>query len=239
MPTDDAAVNTKNPVVAIVGANGGLGSALARELARRGARLVLTTRDPANLTELRAELPDSTVAVVDLRDPDAGDTLVEAATTSFGRLDVLVNAAGIVAFGDLADTPDVAIEELFLTNVIGPLWLLRRCLPLLEASKGTVVQISAVVAETPMPGMAVYSATKAALTAADTALARELRRAGIRVLDVRPPHTETGLAERPLHGTAPRLPDGLQPTAVALAIADALDDPRRRELASTEFQGPT
>jgi cyclic-di-GMP-binding biofilm dispersal mediator protein len=239
MPTDDADPSTANPVVAIVGANGGLGSALARELAQRGARLLLTVRDPAKVTELRADLPGSAVAVLDLRDPDAGDTLVEAATAGFGRLDVLVNAAGIVAFGDLADTPDLAIEELFLTNVIGPLWLLRRCLPLLVASKGTVVQISAVVAETPMPGMAAYSATKAALTAADAALTRELRRAGVRVLDVRPPHTETGLAGRPLHGTAPELPEGLEPAQVARAIADALEDPRRRELTSGEFEGPS
>ena len=86
--------------------------------------------------------------------------------------------------------------------------------------------------------MATYAATKAALTAADVALARELRRIGIRVLDVRPPHTETGLAERPLHGTAPGLPAGLEPAAVARAIADAIDDPRQRELASSGFDPP-
>jgi NAD(P)-dependent dehydrogenase (short-subunit alcohol dehydrogenase family) len=221
--------------VAIVGGNGGLGRALAHELAHRGAQLLLTAREPGTLQDLLTELPGTAVAGLDLRDPASGDRLVEAATTHFGRLDVLVNAAGIVAFGDLADTPDLVIEELFLTNVIGPLWLLRRCLPLLQASKGTVVQISAVVAEHPLPGMATYAATKAALTAADTALARELRRIGVRVLDVRPPHTATGLAGRPLHGTAPRLPSGLDPAAVARAVADAMDDPHRTVLASSEF----
>ncbi len=226
---------TNTPVVAIIGANGGLGMALARELAGRGAQLLLSARQPAAQQDLLAELPETAVVGLDIRDPTAGDRLVEAATTSFGRLDVLVNAAGIVAFGDLADTPDLVIEELFLTNVIGPLWLLRRCIPLLQASKGTIVQISAVVAEQPMPGMATYSATKAALTAADAALTRELRRVGVRVLDVRPPHTETGLAGRPLHGTAPRLPSGLDPAVVALAIADAIYDPRRTVIASNEF----
>lgn len=233
-----------NPVVAVVGATGGLGSALSRELAQRGARLVLTGRETGTLQALSEQLPGSAIAVLDVRDADAGDRLVAAATAAFGRLDVLVNAAGVVAFGPLADTPDVVIEELFLTNVIGPLWLLRRCLPLLQASQGTVVNLSAVVAEQPLPGMAAYSATKAALSAADSALARELRRVGVRVLDVRPPHTNTGLHERPLHGSAPRLSAGLDPQAVARAIADALDEPKRLQLAAADFgtissTGPT
>lgn len=223
-------------MVAVVGATGGLGSALARELARRGSRLVLAARDEAALGALAGELSGSATAVLDVRDPDAGEGLVAAATAGFGRLDVLVNAAGVVAFGPLADTPDVVIEELFLTNVVGPLWLVRRCLPLLSASRGTVVHLSAVVAERPLPGMAAYSATKAALTAADAALALELRRTGVRVLDVRLPHTETGLAGRPLHGTAPRLPEGLDPGAVARRIADALADPDRRELPAADFE---
>jgi len=235
MPGDEGSGTTNRPVVAIIGASGGLGTALARELADRGAQLLLTARQPAALQDLLAELPGTAAVGLDLRDPAAGDRLVEAAIANFGRLDVLVNAAGIVAFGDLTNTPDLVIEELFLTNVIGPLWLLRRCIPLLQASKGTIVQISAVVAEQPLPGMATYASTKAALTAADAALARELRRVGVRVLDVRPPHTETGLAGRPLHGTAPRLPSGLDPALVARAIADAIDDPRRTVLASNEF----
>ena len=235
MPTDESPLSTAHPVIAIVGANGGLGSAVARELAQRGARLLLSARTPEAVRDLQAELPEAAAVTLDLRDPAAGDRLVDAATDHFGRLDVLVNAAGIVAFGNLTDTPDVVIEELFLTNVIGPLWLLRRCLPLLQESRGTVVQISAVVAEHPLPGLVTYSATKAALTAADVALTRELRRSGVRVLDVRPPHTETGLAGRPLHGTAPRLPNGLAPAFVARTIADALDDPGRNELAANEF----
>ena len=225
----------ENPVVAVVGATGGLGSAISRELSRRGARLVLTGRNPAALRERSKELPGSASTVLDLGDPHAGDRLVATAEAAFGRLDVLVNAAGIVAFGPLADTPDIVIEELFLTNVVGPLWLLRRCLPLLQASQGTVVHLSAVVAEQPLPGMAAYSATKAALSAADTALARELRRVGIRVLDVRPPHTNTGLHERPLHGSAPRLAGGLDPETVARTIADALAEPKRLQLASADF----
>ena len=238
MPADPRS-RDGDPVAAVVGATGGLGSAIARELARRGHRLVLAGRDRPRLQALARELPGSVPVVLDVRDPDAGDHLVAAITDGPDRLDVLVNAAGVVAFATLADTPDIVVEELFLTNVIGPLWLLRRCLPLLQSSGGTVVHLSAVVAERPMAGMTAYSATKAALTAADTALAIELRRVGVRVLDVRPPHTETGLAGRPLHGQAPRLPAGLDPTDVARTIADAVADPGRTGLAASDFTSHT
>lgn len=116
------------------------------------------------------------------------------------------------------------IEELFLTNVIGPLFLMRRVLPLLAQSQGFVLQISAVVAERALPGMAPYSASKAALSAVATALRTELRRSRVAVHDVRPPHTETGLATRPLAGEAPGLPEGLAPEAVARRIVDAIAD---------------
>lgn len=213
--------NLSGAVVAVVGASGGLGAPISRTLAARGADLLLAGPHSEKLDALGID--GAEVVELDLRDASAGDRIVAAATERHGRLDGVVNAAGIVAFGPLAETDDVIVEELFLTNVLGPLWLLRRLVPLLGASNGFVVQVSAVVAEAPMPGMAVYSATKAAITAADRALARELRRTGIHVCDARPPHTETGLATRPIAGTAPRLPTGLDPQAVADRIVRAIE----------------
>ena len=136
----------------------------------------------------------------------AGHTIVAAALAANGRIDGLVNAAGIVAFGSLMETDDVVIEDVFLTNVLGPLWLIRAALPALTESRGFIANISAVVAEQPPAGMVAYAASKAALTAADRALTRELRAAGITVTDARPPHTETDLANRPIAGTAPSAP---------------------------------
>jgi short-subunit dehydrogenase len=197
-------------VIAVIGGvGGGLGGPIAAELRARGAVVVTTGRTSGDVH-------------LDLRDADAGDHLVAHLRATHGRLDGVVDAAGIVAFGDLVDTDDVVVEELFLTNVLGPLWLARRVAPLLTESGGFLAVVSAVVAETPLPGMAAYSASKAALSAAMTALRRELRRAGITVIDARPPHTETGLATRPLAGTAPRLPQGLDPTDVARRIVDAI-----------------
>lgn len=71
--------------------------------------------------------------------------------------------------------------------------------------------------------MAAYAASKAALTGADRALAREMRRVGVQAIDARPPHTETGLADRPLAGTAPRLKQGLRPEDVAERLVAAIE----------------
>lgn len=204
--------------IAVVGATGALGSLVAAELERRGARLLVVGRDAERLAALGTGVP----VVADLGDAGAGDAVAAAAREHLGGLDGLVNAAGVVAFGTLAETPDEVVEELFLTNVVGPLFLLRRVVPLLEESQGFVLQLSAVVAERPMPRMAAYSASKAALSAVATALRTELRRSRVDVYDVRPPHTETGLADRPLSGEAPGLPTGLDPADVARRIVDAL-----------------
>jgi NAD(P)-dependent dehydrogenase (short-subunit alcohol dehydrogenase family) len=155
--------------------------------------------------------------------------VVERAIARYGRLDGLVFAAGAVAFGPATETPDQVIIDLFTLNTLAPIRLLRAAVPHLRASAADggspfVVHISAVVAESPMPGMAGYSASKAGLAAFDVAAARELRRSGIRLIDARPPHTETGLADRPMFGTAPRLPTGLDPETVAVRILAAIED---------------
>jgi short-subunit dehydrogenase len=218
-------------VVAVVGATGELGSRLARGAAARGAHVVLVGRDERRLHGI---LEGASVVAGDVADTTLGHRVVAAAVGRYGGLDGLVNAAGVVAFGPLLDTDDEVIEELFLTNVLGPLFLLRRVVPALAKRRGFVVQLSAVVAETPLAGMAAYAASKAALTAADRALARELRRSGVDVIDVRPPHTETGLAGRPLSGAAPSLPSGLDPDVVAARVLDAIEH-GTTELASTDF----
>jgi short-subunit dehydrogenase len=224
-------------VVAVMGAGGGLGAPLSAALAARGANVVLVGRSASSLEATAASEPalaNALQVVCDVRDPAAGDVLAAAIAGGPGRLGGVVMASGVVAFGNLVDHDDVVIEELFLTNVVGPLWMLKRLIPLLGESKGFVTNLSAVVAEQPLPGMSVYAATKAALTAADVALVRELRRSGITVCDVRPPHTETGLATRPIGGDAPSLPEGLSPAVVAERVVAAIEA-GEREVPSGSF----
>lgn len=194
--------------IAVIGGNGGLGAPISSELTARGAEVLDCSR--------------TGTVPIDIRDATAGDTVVAAARDRFGHLDGVVVASGVVAFGDLVDTDDVIAEELMLTNALGPLWVARRVLPALSERQGFFAAITGVVADVPQAGMAAYSASKAALAAGLTAARREFRRRKVAVIDVRPPHTETGLATRPIAGTAPRMPTGLGPSAVAARIVDAI-----------------
>ena len=82
--------------------------------------------------------------------------------------------------------------------------------------------LSAILADAPMAGMAAYSASKAALSGYLAALRREVRRQGVSVLDVRPPHMETGLADRALVGDAPRLPAGFDPAVLVETMLEGI-----------------
>lgn len=199
-----------------------------------GARVSVSGRDGARLEALADELGTAVVTVVaaDLTMPDGPASVVRAASAD-AALTGVVNAAGVVAFGTVEDLDDDTLDEVLLLDLVAPIRLARAALAVIPEG-GFLAQVSAVVAEKAMPGMAAYSAAKAGLTAFDAALATELRRRRIRVLDVRPPHTETGLATRPVAGEAPRLPQGLDPDAVAERVVRALAD-EERDLPSTAF----
>lgn len=205
--------------VLVVGASGGLGSVIARELDRAGATLALAGRTPERLAAVRIDA--ATQLTGELDDPATPARLVSEAVDALGGLDGVVYAAGVVAFGAVADLDDDDLDELLLVNYLAPVRLTRAALPVLGRG-GFIANLSAVVAERPLAGMAAYSASKAALTGFDTAVRQEARRSGIRVVDIRPPHTETGLATRPIAGQAPRLPAGLSPEAVGRRIVAAL-----------------
>ena len=209
--------------ILVVGATGGLGAAIARRLAESGALLSLSGRSTDRLAELAAELSDRVIGTssADVAIPDVPDQLVRSAHASLGRLDGVVYAAGVVAFGEVVDLDDEVLDQLVLVNLLAPIRLTRAAARVLPAG-GFVATLSAVVAEQPQKGMAAYSATKAGLTAFDRAVAAELRRRQIRVIDIRPTHTETGLASRPIAGQSPRLPTGGSPTSVADRIVAAI-----------------
>ncbi len=204
--------------VLIAGASGGLGSAIASILAERGDRITLVGRDQSRLDAVAVE---GRRLALDLRLPAACDEAVEAA--AHDGIDVVVNAVGVVAFGSVDELSIDTMEELFLTNTFVPIMLARAALPRMNDG-GVIVNLSGVIAEQNLPGMAAYGASKAAVRSFDEALAREARRRKVRVLDARPPHTETGLATRPIAGQAPSMPTGLDPSSVARTICDAIDD---------------
>ncbi|MET4704952.1 SDR family NAD(P)-dependent oxidoreductase [Frigoribacterium sp. UYMn621] len=219
-------------VVLVVGASGVLGAELARQLESEGATVIRAGRRAERLSG-----PDAFVA--DLTDEAAAAAIVVAALAAHGRLDGMVIAAGVVAFGPAGEVRDDTLRQLFEINALAPMRLIREATPHLAASgaaggKPFIVTLSGIVAESPTAGLAAYSASKAALAAFVQASSRELRRSGIRVLDARPGHTETGLATRAIAGTAPAFPAGLDPVAVAERIVRAIRDDEK-DLPSTAF----
>ncbi len=208
-----------NASVLLTGASGGIGTALVDELHSRGSRLTMVARHAERLERLDAPGPK---VALDLRSPDAGRRCVEAAVSAHGGVDVVINAFGVVAFGPVSELSIDVLEELFLTNTFAPIVVAQAALEVMEPG-GVVVNISGVIAEQNLPGMAAYGASKAALQSFDEALAREARRRKIRIINARPPHTETGLATRPIAGEAPKMPTGLDPSVVAKRICDAID----------------
>ena len=200
-------------VALVAGGTGGIGSRVAALLESRGAKVTTVSRSTGGDNHIAA----------DLRSPAAAGDAVEEVVSRHGRLDIVVNAVGVVAFGDAVATSVDTVEEVFLTNTFAHVFLCQAALPAMGKG-GVIVAVSGVVAEQNLPGMSVYGASKAAVRSFDEAFAREARRACIRVIDARPPHTETGLATRAVAGTAPRFPQGLSPDTVASRIVAAIAD---------------
>ncbi|WP_353826654.1 SDR family NAD(P)-dependent oxidoreductase [Agromyces sp. SYSU T0242] len=210
----------------VVGATGALGTLIAERLAERGARLALQGRDASRLAESPGAV--ETIAI-DLTDETAPEEIVERAREALGGLDLIVLAAGVVGFDTAEETGPQDLETLFTVNALAPMRIISASVPALRGSaadgRGPVVlALTGIVAELPTAGLASYSASKAALAAYLTAAGRELRRTGIRLLDAHPGHIETGLADRPLFGVAPRFPQGHDPAAVADRLVRAIED---------------
>ncbi|OZE88876.1 short-chain dehydrogenase [Rhodococcoides fascians] len=208
-------MNLDGARILVFGASGGLGGPIVEQLAQSGARLTISGRS--------LESAEHHTVNADLTLPDSARSVVAEAVEHHGGLDGIVIAAGVVAFGSVAEVDDDTVDELLLLNYLAPLRIMREALTTLDQG-GFVLNISAVVADKPMPNMGAYSASKAAASALVKSVRTEARKSKIRIVDVRPPHTETGLATRPIAGQAPKLPQGLTPEAVAARIVAAITD---------------
>ncbi len=218
--------------VLVLGGSGVLGGSLAGQLVNKGASVALAGRDDTRLAAKAAMLGGVPTIAFDMKVPADGRRVIEEGAAALRGLDGIVNAAGVVAFGPFAELTDRTLEELVIVDFMAPLRIIRTALPYLE--NGFVVNITGAVAESPVSGLIAYSAVKAALSTTTTGLNRELRLRNVHFLDARPPHTETGLADRPIAGKAPRMPAGLDPESVARTIVRGLAD-GERELPASAF----
>jgi NAD(P)-dependent dehydrogenase (short-subunit alcohol dehydrogenase family) len=190
----------KEKVVVVTGASSGIGKAVALAFGGRGASVAVVARDQAALHET-VELVEGAggrgLAVArDITTPEAADEIVEAAIDRWGRLDVLVNAAGIIAMGTVDQTDDSSWNRVMELNVNAAFRLMRAAIPALKARQGAIVNVSSVNGLRVFPGLAAYNVSKAAVDQLTRCAAIELAASGVRVNAVNPGVTVTNLHRR-------------------------------------------
>lgn len=164
----------------VTGAGGGVGGATARLLARLGARLAITDVNPAAL-ERTAQATGAVPLLGDLTQTATCAEIITRASAALGRLDGLVNAAGIWVEGDSAEATEADWTACIDLNLKATFFLCARAIPALEATRGAIVNISSDAGVVGNAGAAIYCASKGGVTTMTKALARELAPKGIRV----------------------------------------------------------
>ena len=215
----------------VVGASGALGAEITRQLTGKGATVLGT----ASSNETAGNIPAQVEIrlLLDFTKPESIKTLTDYLNAS-NELDGIINAAGVVAFGDTKSLQHETIASLMAINASGPMQLFSALIPSLENREAVVVNLTGVVAETPLPSLAAYSASKCAIDGFLTGAAREWRRLGINTISARPGHTETGLAGRAIAGEAPKFPEGMTAEHVAARVIAAIEQDER-ELPASAF----
>lgn len=207
-------MSLSNHVTLITGANRGIGRSLVKTLLSRGARKIYAgARDPKSLEDLVQEAGGRVLPVkLDIRDRDQ----VAQAARQAADVTLLINNAGRAAFGKLLDSAEAEIEADMLTNYFGTLSMLRAFVPVIQKNGGgAVANVLSVVSLASMPGVAGYSASKAALWSLTTALRENLRADKVAVHGIYPGPVDTDMARS---FKAPKT----SPDAVAEAILDGI-----------------
>jgi NAD(P)-dependent dehydrogenase (short-subunit alcohol dehydrogenase family) len=172
----------------ITGSSRGLGFALAKAVLAKGDRLVATARNQADLEDLVRQHGDQVRPVaLDVTDAEAARASVAAATSAFGRIDVVVNNAGYGNVTSIEDMTDADFRAQIETNFFGVVNVTRAALPVLRAQRdGHIIQISSIGGRRGSPGLSAYQSAKWAVEGFSEVLARELAPLGVRVTIAEP-----------------------------------------------------
>jgi NADP-dependent 3-hydroxy acid dehydrogenase YdfG len=208
-------------VAIVTGAGRGIGRAVALAFAAEGARVVLASRSRADLAAvagtIREQGGNALALPTDVTQDAAVEALVDQAAAQLGRIDILVTAAGVAAFGPVAGTKPADWDGMLAVNLRGAMVCCRAVLPVMQRQRrGTIINVGSIAAKRAIPGGAAYAATKAGLAAFSAVLAEEVRANGIRVGVVVP-----GAVDTPLWDAIPGGPDRarmLRPDDVARAV---------------------
>jgi NADP-dependent 3-hydroxy acid dehydrogenase YdfG len=245
MSTTTALTST---VALVTGASSGIGQATARRLAAEGAAVVLVARRQDRIEGLAKEITgqggQAIALTADLTDPEAATGAVAGAVAELGRLDILVNAAGVMLTGDSMDAPLSEWQQMVDININGLLYVTKAALPhLVEAAADSqrqvadVVNISSIAGRFAIPFAAVYNATKFGVTGATEAWRQEYARRNVRFSTVEPGLTETELLAQQQTAVQERMAarfadvEQLHADDIAEAVEYIVTGPRRRAVA--------
>ena len=207
-------------VALVTGAGRGIGRAVAAAFAREGALVVLAARSTRELASIQREIEAAggraLVVPTDVRQEPAVAALVSRTLAESGRIDCLVTAAGLAAFGPLADAKTEDWDQLMAVNLRGVFLCCRAVLPAMTAQgSGTIINIGSVVTSRTLPGSGAYTAAKYGLLGFSRVLAEEMRTHGVRVGVL-----SAGATDTPLWDAVPQPPDRalmLKPSVIAEA----------------------
>lgn len=221
----------RNRIAFVTGANRGLGAAFVEALLAAGAaRVYAAARQPVHHAD-----PRVVPVVLDVTDPAA----IAAAAAAAGDVNLLINNAGALEGGDLFAAGAEALERQLAVNALAPLRLATAFAPALRRSRGAIVNILSVVALAPMPGLAAYSASKAAAASLTGALRATLAGDGVAVHAVFPGPVDTAMAAGiDLPKTSPAAVAGAVLAGVDAGEADIFPDAFARQIAAGWFADP-
>ncbi|MEU9704411.1 SDR family oxidoreductase [Streptomyces sp. NPDC047981] len=190
-------MNSAEPhrIILVTGAGTGIGRATARAFAAAGDTVVAVGRRPGPLAETAGGHPGIRPLIADITAEGAAEEIVRSVLAAHGRLDVLVNNAGIATGGPLGTLDRSVVGPLVETNLVAPILLTQAAVPALEAAGGVVVNVTTTVGQRGWPNNSVYPATKSALETLTRCWAVELAPRGVRVVAVAPGAIETPIAD--------------------------------------------
>ena len=225
-------------VVLVTGASRGIGRAVARAAAAKGAVLGLMARSQADLDRVRDELGGKTAtAVADVADRVAVEASIAELTAALGPVDVLVNNAGIGKYASVLHTDVEEFERLMQVNYLGAVYATKAVLPgMVERRRGHIVNVSSIAGRIGTPFEAAYSASKFAMTALSEALAVEAEPFNIGVSMVNPGPVDTDFFDTRGVPYARSFPKPVRAERVADAVIAAIERNRREQLIPRWFR---